>query len=194
MKRNPLSQQIRALCEARLAEVSQVDITDLNEFAERSLVLKGLNPDAGQDLVQRALAGILQGLETDQGGRVPRLVNVINKDQFQNYVRGAISSVLEAMGRRRQFRAKQEPWEDGMAASRDGITATAAQNAEMSDLKDQLFSRLRDRAPRRLRRTIDAWEAVFGTSDRIPDSGDRHYVGEVQDLAQEIITELGGIR
>ena len=75
-----------------------------------------------------------------------------------------------------------------------GSTLLPSRNAELSDLRDQLFSRLRERAPRRLRGTIAAWEAVFSESDRIPAKVSRRYVSEVKVLAQEIITELGGIR
>lgn len=124
----------------------------------------------------------------------PRLVDLENKSTFLNFLRGAISSIIEAMGRKRQFRAKHTPWEDGMPPAADRVTLTPARNAELSDLREQLFPRLRARAPRRLKRTIDAWEAVFSESDRIPARGHRRYVREVKGLAQEILTELGGIR
>jgi hypothetical protein len=171
-----------------------MDLANLTEFAERSLAAKGLNPSAGEDATQRALAAILRGLESDQGGRVPRLVDIENKDAFLNFVRGAVSSIIEAMGRKQQFRNEHELWQDGMAVSEPGSQLTPSQLAELSDLRDQLFPRLRAQAHRRLRRTIDAWEPVFTESDRIPAPGHRSYVREVRELAQEIVTELGGIR
>jgi hypothetical protein len=192
--KTPLRVECRARCEVRLNELSPADITNLTEFAERRLAAKGQNPSAGEDVTQRALVAILQGLESDQGGRMPRLVDIENKDSFLNFVRGAISSVIEAMGRKRQFRNEHETWEDGVAKSRDAVALSPSQNAELSDLKEQLFPRLRARAPRRLMRTIDAWEAVFTESDRIPAPVHRRYVTEVKGLAQEIISELGGIR
>ena len=64
----------------------------------------------------------------------------------------------------------------------------------MTDLREQLFPRLRACAPWRLKPTIDAWETVFTESDRIPAPGHRRYVREVRGLAQEIILELAGIR
>jgi hypothetical protein len=42
--------------------------------------------------------------------------------------------------------------------------------------------------------TINAWEAVFLSSDRIPARGHRKYVREVKNLAQEVLSELGGLR
>jgi hypothetical protein len=183
-----------ALCEIRLGELLPVDITNLTEFAERRLAAAGLNPASGEDVTQRALAAILRGLETDQGGRVPRLMDIESKSAFLNYIRGAISSISDAMRRKRQFRTQHEPWSDNLGLSADRTARTPAKLAEMADLKDQLFPRLRARAPKRLQRTIDAWESVFTESDRIPAPGHRRYVGEVKALAQEIVTELGGIR
>ena len=162
----PLSLDSSARCEVRLNELSPADIANLTGFAERRLAVMGLSPSAGEDATQRALVAILQGLESDQGGRTPRLVDLENKSTFLNFVRGAISSIIEAMGRKRQFRAKHTPWEDGMPPAADRVSLTPAQNAELSDLRGQLFPRLRARAPRRLKRTIDAWEAVFSESDR----------------------------
>jgi len=192
--KTPSTVESRALCAVRLGELSQVDINNLTEFAERRLAAQGQNPTAGEDVTQRALAAILRGLESDQGGRVPRLVDLTNKDTFLNYVRGAISSIMEAMGRKRRFRAIHEPWQDGVAASSDEAALAPSRNAEFSDLRDQFFRRLRARAPQRLSRTINAWEPVFTESDRIPAKGNRHHVAEVKDLAQEIVSELGGLR
>jgi len=191
--KTPLSLECSARCKVRLSELSQADITNLTEFAEHRLAAQGVNPSAGEDVTQRALTAILQGLESDQGGRTPRLVDLENKSTFLNYVRGAISSISEAVARTHKRRINYRPL-DKAASTRDEAMRTPAENAEMSDLQEQLFPRLRAQAPRRLRRTIDAWESVFKESDRIPAPGHRKYVGEVKGLAQEIISELGGIR
>jgi hypothetical protein len=192
--KTPFSVECRARCEVRLSELSPADIANLTEFAERSLKAKGLNPSAGEDVTQRALVAILRGLESDQGGRMPRLVNLENKETFLNFVRGAVSSIAYAMGRSPQSRTDYEPWQDSLAVVNAEDPLTPAKDAELSDLRDQLFLRLRARAPRCLTRTIDAWEPVFTESDRIPSPGHRVHVVEVKRLAQEIITELGGIR
>lgn len=191
--KNPQSLEHKSLCELRLNELSREDLANLTEFAERSLVAMGRNPWAGEDATQHALAAILRGLESDRGGRQPRPVDVANKDSFLNFVRGAISSTLEAMSRKRQFRIEHTGLEEDMASIAVATTTPATQ-AELDDLRDQLFLRLRDRAPQRLQRTLDAWERVFTESDRIPAPGHRLYVGEVRDLAKEVVSELGGIR
>ncbi len=192
--KTPLSLESRALCEVRLSELTHRDITNLTEFAEHRLAANGLTPLAAEDVTQQGLAAILRGLESDQGGRVPRLVDLQDKNTFLNYVRGAISSVSEAMGRKHKLRNEYRPWRDNLAAEPDASMRTPAENAELSDLQDQLFPRLRAQAPKRLTRTINAWEPVFKESDRIPARGHRKYVREVKDLAQQIVTELGGVR
>jgi hypothetical protein len=189
----PLNQERRVRCELRLSELLPADLTNLMIFAERRLTASGLNPSAGEDVTQRALMAIIKGLESDQGGRVPRLVDLEDKETFLNFARGAISSSIEAMGRKLVFRTEHKLWNDEIEAS-PAAPVTPAKQAELDDLKDQLFTRLRARAPKRLRRTIDAWEKVFTEADRIPAPGHRLYVAEVKDLAKEIITELGGIR
>ena len=192
--KTPFSVECRARCEVRLSELSPADIAKLTEFAKRSLAAKGLDPSAGDDVTQRALAAILQGLESDQGGRMPRLVNLENKGTFLNFLRGGVSSITYSMWRSPKSRTEDEPWQDGVSVANDKLALTPAKNAELRDLRDQLFLRLRARAPRCLMPTIDAWEQVFTESDRIPSPGHRIYVVEVKRLAQEIITELGGIR
>jgi hypothetical protein len=149
---------------------------------------------AGEDATQRALGAILQGMETDRGGRVPRPMDLENKTSFLNFARGAISSIISIMAHKRQFRCEHKPWGDEKIAAEDPSMLSPSRNAELSDLKDQLFRRLRTQAPRRLWRTIEAWEAVFTESDRIPARGHRRYVSEVRSLAQTIVKELGGIR
>jgi len=183
----------RVLCEVRLGELTEKDIANLTEFARHRLAAQGLTGSAADDATQRALVAILRGLESDQGGRMPRPVDVENKNMFLNYVRGAISSVSEAMGRHEKVRSKHQPELEALTPSQDESVLTPDTKAELCDLQDQLFPRLRAQAPRRLQPTIDAWEAVFLESDRIPARGHRKYVGEVRHLAKRIVAELGGI-
>jgi hypothetical protein len=185
--------ETHARCEVRLSELERSDITNLNEFAECRLAIKGLDPSGGQDATQRAFAAILRGLESDQGGRVPRLVDVETKEAFMNYLRGAISSIVEAMGRKREFRRESEPWMDTLGEI-DRNAPNPANLAELSDVRDHLFEQLHARAPRHLKRVLAAWKPIFAESDRIPGAGNRRYATEVKALAREIITELGGIR
>ncbi|HZR17853.1 MAG TPA: hypothetical protein VFE51_11045 [Verrucomicrobiae bacterium] len=187
----PISPDISAACEIRLGEITAADSTALTEFAECRLAKVGISTSYGEDVTQRAFQAVLKGLETDQGGRKPRLVDISDKPAFLNYMRGAISSLVYAMTQKQGFRA--EPFNDNVADP-DAIHQSPAEQAQVSDLGQQMFPRLRARAPRRLLRTIDAWEPVFAESDRIPARGHRKYVGEVRKLAQDVLRELGGLR
>lgn len=190
----PISPEFRGRCDERLNELSQSDLVNLTEFAECRLAALGLNPTAGEDVSQRALMAILQGLRTDQGGRVPRLVDLESKQAFLNFIRGAISSIVESMARKPESRNAYTTLQSELAERIAGPLPSPQETAELNDIKRQLFPQLRARAPQRLQRTIDAWESVFTESDRIPAPGHRSYVTEVRNLAKEIMSELGGIR
>jgi hypothetical protein len=191
----PSNGDLRAGCEVRLNELEQSDIADLTHFAECRLASLGLPPSAGEDVTQRALLAILRGLESDQGGRMPRRENIEHKEAFLNWLRGAISSIIEAMGRKREFRNPHAEWDDNDGRSNIALDKTPSSQAELNDLATQLFDRLRQRTPKRLHPTIAAWEHVFDQSDRIPDvKGRRKYVHQIRYLARDIVSELGGIR
>jgi hypothetical protein len=191
---NSNSPAITALCKLRLGEISDVDIADLTEFAEWCLVVRGASPFLGDDVVQRAFLAVLKGLKTDQGGRKPRLVDLQDKAAFVNYLRGAVSSIAYNTTRTSEFRVSHKPWYDEMTGVPEDDEDSPARAAEWADLISQLFPRLRAQAPRRLIPTINKWEPVFRHSDRIPAPGHRRYVREVRDLAQKILSALGGIR
>lgn len=189
----PYQPELKALCETRLNEFTRADSADLTEFAECRLMVHGASPTLGEDMTQRALQQVLQGLETDQGGRRPRLVDLVNKPAFLNYLRGVISSLVFGMTSKRGFTAGCMPGYDDNIVRPNDDGGAAVKDAELNDLRDQLFPRLRARAPKRLLPTIDAWESVFTHSDRIPAPGQRTYVREVRDLAKEVLSEIGGL-
>ena len=186
--------ELAARCEARLREFTAADSADLTEFAECRLIVHGISPCNGEDVTQRALQLVLQGLETDQGGRRPRLVDLDNKSAFLNYLRGIISSLVYAMTHKSGFGAEcmlREDDEETAALMNDG--GASAQDAEWNDLRDQLFPRLRAQAPKHLLPAIDAWEAVFIQSDRIPAPKKRKYAWEIRNLAQKVLSEVDGL-
>ena len=100
----PFGLELVRLCKVRLGEITDADIAALTEFAERRLVEIGASSSCGEDVTQRALHAVLHGLEKDQGGRKPRLVDVNDKTAFLNYLRGIVSSLLYSMTRTRGFR------------------------------------------------------------------------------------------
>jgi len=194
--KTPYQSELTALCETRLRDFTRADSADLTEFAECRLVVHGISPSNGEDVTQRALQLVLQGLETDRGGRRPRLVDLESKPAFLNYLRGIISSLIHGMTVKSGFGAETELRDDNrnkpLAAQDDAGSAIA--RLELNDLRDQLFPRLRARAPKRLQPTIDAWEAVFPDSDRIPAPSRREYASEVRNLAQAVLSEIGGLQ
>ena len=188
---SPESSERRQLCEARLAELTPMEITGLTEFAESRLVTFGFPPSHGQDISQQALVAVLNGLETDQGGRIPRPVDLQHKVAFLNYLRGVISSLVWNMTRRAEFRAHPQ-WIDALGLTQDSGGANPANEACIKDLEEQLFQRLQDRAPARLQSDISAWKRVFPYADRVP-ARQRKNAYEIRILAREILQELGGI-
>ncbi len=186
--------ELTALCETRLREFTAADSADLSEFAECRLIVNGISPTNGEDVTQRALQLVLQGLETDKGGRRPRLVDLTDKSAFLNYLRGVISSVVYGMTRKSGFGADCTFDEDDEELNEFvHDSGTGARTLELNDLRDQLFPRLRARAPKRLLPTLEAWEPVFTQSDRIPARGQRSYVREIRALTKDVLSEIGGL-
>jgi hypothetical protein len=188
---NSLSPDFTTRCDARLDEVTKADKDALVAFAKHRLVALGAPSSCAEDIVQKAFEAVLRGLEgTGKGSRNPRSSDIVDKPAFLNYLRGIISSLVWAMTCKREFRIGHRPWDEIYPPPQAG-GQSPAEEAEWRDLQEQLFPRLRARAPRRLWPTIDAWEEVFLHSDRIPAPGSRKYVREVRNLAQEILWELG---
>lgn len=181
------------LWQTRLAEITADDRAALLQFAECLLVERGISSSYGDDITQRAFEAVLVGLRGSEGGRKPRRTDVSTKPAFMNYMRGIIASLVYALTQRKEIRKWHQPWSDNMAPTWND-QLTPANLAELQDLRQQLFPRLRARAPKRLLRTIDAWEAVFLHTERIPARGHRKYVCEVRALAQQVLVELGFIR
>ena len=191
--KTPYLPELQALCEVRLDELTMADCAELTDFAECRLVAGHATPTLGDDMTHRALEQVLLGLETDQGGRRPRLVDLKDKPAFLNYLRGVISSLIFGMTSKKGYGANCTLRDDDVIAKPQHDGGLSAKDAELNDLRDQLFSRLRARAPKRLFPTIDAWETVFTQSDRIPAPGQRSYVQEIRTLVREVLSEIGGL-
>jgi hypothetical protein len=187
------SQNVVAKCEIRMAEVTGADRSALLHFAECRLMQMGVQSSYGEDVTQRAFEVVMLGLRLKDSGRKPRMQDVTDMPAFLNYMRGVISSLLYALTKNKEFRASHN-----LSVSLTTVPAnecySPAQQAELTDLRDELFLRLRSRAPLRLHKTIDAWEAVFIHSDRIPEPGLRKYSRELRMLAKEVFVELNTIQ
>ena len=159
----------------------------MTHFAERRLAHFGLDLQSSNDLVQQAIFAILRGI-SGNGGRNPNPADLENRAAFQNYLRGVISSVAEGWARTHRREGKNTYAFDLIQESFTDPVNTQ-ENLEFSDLKTELFSRLRERAPDRLLPTIDAWEKM--PDGRIPCITSRKHVCSVRQLAKEIVLELG---
>jgi hypothetical protein len=198
----PLTPESRKACEARLQEIREDDIAGLKNFAEYRLMSLGRSSDEGEDIVQFALAAVVQGLESEDLGRRPRLQDVVDKRAFILYLQGIIVSRIQCETKSRRIKAYHQHTpiaEDaGQAARGEGVvlrapTPTAAEQAALNDFQSELFARLRQRAPQRLRATLEEWEKVFQDSDAIPSPSFRKYRVELRGLAREVLEEIGGL-
>ena len=175
------NRDFKNLCNQRMAEITEEDRTALLQFAECRLVELGIQSSYGEDLTQTAFEAVVVGMQTEDGGRRPRIQDVADKATFINYMRGVISSLLYALTQKREFRASRDLSIEYSMMPLVG-NECPAHDAEILDLRSELFSRMRARAPRRLLRTIDAWEPVFMHSDRIPGQATANISGRLKRL------------
>lgn len=196
-----LTPESRKACETRLQELRQKDIERLTDFAEFRLASLGRSIDDGEDMVQQALAAVVQGLESNELGRRPRPQDVADKTSFLLYLQGVIVSRIQCETKSRRIKAyhRHTPIAGDVSEGIEaGIclvspTPTASEQASIDDLQDELFTRLRKRAPERLRATLEEWEKIFQESAEIPAPTFRKYRVELRSLAQEVMGEIGGL-
>ena len=72
------------------------------------------------------------------------------------------------MSSSRQFRAPHLTWDDAVALGEPAAEQSPVEEAELSELAQTLFGRLRERSPRLHQSTIDAWQQVYPHADRVP--------------------------
>lgn len=157
---NPSTRETRLSCEQLLAELTSEDIHNLRCFAEGRLLHLGLSAGLAEDAVGKALTSVISGTEAGRGGRKPRPEDVANKAAFLNYLRGVISSAVEAGTRRQRYTmVPLDPPGKGEAAL--ASRPASETEVEVRDYAFELFSRLRTRAPSHLQPTLEAWEATF---------------------------------
>jgi len=182
--------ETRLCCEQHLAGITNEDLHTLGLFAESRLLSLGLSASLAEDMVGKALAAVVSGTEPARGGRKPRPEDVANKEAFLNYLRGAISSVVEAGTRRQRYISVSlnEPGKTEPALTSRTAPET---DVEIRDYAFELFSRLRTRAPSHLQPTLEEWEATFAWADRVPSSSSRKHAYELRKLAREVVAEIG---
>jgi hypothetical protein len=173
-------------CEDLLQSITTKELAKLTRFAERRLTHFGANIEDANDLFQQAIYAILHGIN-GRGGRIPRPTDLANRDAFQNYLRGAISSIAEGWSRIHHRVAKRTSSLTTLEPVLFG-SANTGDNVEFADLIAQLFSQLRKRAQPHLLPTIDAWEKA--PDGCIPCVTSHKHVYCVRRLAQQIAVRL----
>jgi hypothetical protein len=188
----------RENCERLIHELanSPAKLADLRVYAQLRLIRLYLPPTLREDIVQKAFFCVLQGLESEREGRRPRPEEMASSESFKKYMHRVIYSLIEAVSRCHQVRVVHVPIAEAGLGEGSGGAVVASKSStidevHMQDLKQMLFERLRKRTPGYLRPTIDAWEEVFLSSERIPTPGPRRYATEVRQAAAKIVRELG---
>ncbi len=190
--------RIRALTIEHLNQLTADDLRHLAEFAERRLGSLPRSQFSAEDAVQKALLAILVGTTKTGSGRRPKALHVQTKAAFLHYVRSAINSVIEGLGRNRELLYihesihEKEDSEERRTTVVLTSTVQADSDALMVDLKRELFKRLRKDASRALLPVIAEWEKTFFWASHVPCRRKRDYVRQVRMLAMRILRELAG--
>jgi hypothetical protein len=194
----PYTPELQEGCEARLNEITEPEMRELREYAERRLLRIGLTTAGGRDLAQDALLAVIRGIEEGRGRR-PRPDEVASKESFRHYLHGVILSMTDVRSTDiKSQRRGQTPMQDaGVSEAEGGVAITARtigtdKEAGWNDYKAQFFALLRACTPERMQATIDAWEPVFMEADYIPVRF-RKYAIELRPYAAAVVEDLGGL-
>jgi hypothetical protein len=186
----------RALAIERLNDLSAVDLTRLTDFAQSRLGRLHGGRMAAEDALHSALHSIVRGTQKGKSGRRPKLEAVRTKDAFLNYIRSATNSVIEAAQRRREVLFIHESIHQAWNAAETETTILLAANQGpdadpvLVDFKVEMFSRLRQKAPRRLQRAIDEWEQSFFWTNGLPPGGPSRDRNKLQQLSGRVFKEI----
>jgi hypothetical protein len=138
--------------------------------------------------VHEAILAVLVGLDGRPEGRHPRRAHLRDTPSFLNYLKQVIKSAATNVGRHQRcltITSLEDHYSD---------LTTSAQpdhDVELRDLQGLLFSHLRRRAPRRLRRMIKRWKEEFFWADAIQlEGGHRQYRAELRSLARQVLNEI----
>jgi hypothetical protein len=188
--------RIRKITRDHLDQLTAEDLKQLAEFANRRL---GSLPRSGftaEDAVQKALFSIVLGTARADAGRQPKIEHLRTKSAFLHYLRSAINSVIEGLGRSREFLYFHQSIHEMQDPEERRTTAPLASPVEpdgdsaMVDLKTELFKRLRQNASRELLPVIDEWESTFFWASHVPCRRKRDHVRRVRILAMRTLREL----
>lgn len=190
--------KVEALTTKQLNLLNAPDLKRLANYADRRMDWLPRAHFSAEDVVQKALHAIVRGTKKGGDGRRPKIQNVQTKEAFLFYVQSAINSVVEAMKRKRELLFFHETIyrEKDVEEEHRTIVLTAMVNpdedADMVDLKTELFARLRKIAPSKLLPTIEEWERTFFWATQVPFKKKARYRLEVRKLAVRVLKDIAG--
>lgn len=173
---------------------------ELERYAAGRLVSLGLDPWLAPDLLNEAVRLVLTGLKGGREGRHPRKKDLNDVISFFEYLRQVLKSLSTSVGRHHRclmflplMTGDASQIEDALSVRWEpAAPVPAGSTPEIRDLRRELFRRLHERVPRRLRSIVKAWEREFGWTDSIPLHGrHRRYRAEVRQFARTILNEMG---
>ena len=179
---------------AALESLEKGDFSDLSKFACHQLTRVGLPSSDADDIVQEAIATLAIGTSSKLKGRHPRKRDLQSSDSFNRYLKGVIRSLIHTQRCLLENQHPHAPWKDEIGeliGFTDSDSGQIHNEVAFKDLLDQLFSRLRARAPARLFDILNAWRAQQFDCERIPVLGmHRRLRCELRALAAQVLHEL----
>jgi DNA-directed RNA polymerase specialized sigma24 family protein len=179
-------------CRSLLHCLVQADLTELARFASFRLARMKLTPSEGEDFAQDALLAVLKGLDTPTAGRHPRPLDVADPAKCLAYLKGVISSLVEAERRRLQCAFVHEQFEENFSHT-DRLRSDPGDQCdfEYEEFRQEFFKRLLQKAPVRLRDLVLAWREQSDSHEQIPTLGlHRRYRCQLRILAAHVLNEL----
>jgi len=166
-------------------------------FAASRLKRLGLDSNAAADLLHDAIHSVLRGLE-GHVGRHPRDQDLQDMSSFLPYMKQVVKSLATNMGRHERCLFISSLNEANFFTPELNYLGTQVivepipnEEPELRDLHRELFRRLQQRSPPRLRRMVSAWKRDFFWSESIPLRGaHRQYRAELREIAQQIVGEI----
>ena len=192
---------IQALTTERLHQLTEDDLKNLYDFAEHRMGRHHLAQNSAEDMVHQALCAIIRGTWKGEKGRRPKMDDLRTKNAFLHYVRSAINSVVSVSKKTPELLFIHESihrYKDVEVEARTMVLKAPSgpdEDTSMVDLKNELFARMREIAPKVWHPTIDEWERTFFWAGQVPVMKKRWHRVRVRKLAirvlQEIADDLG---
>ena len=180
---------VASVKQQRVDSITPEMLRRLTDFAFCKLLKVGLPTFFAEDMPQIAVHSVLND------DRNPRTKDLVTDEAFENYLRGIISSKIEAMTHRTKYQPLPEIETQELQQDSDITQDNPASNVAEAELKSILFRQLRKWASPRHIPTITEWEKVYDYSDRIPAiNGHRKYVFEIRQQARKILQQLGLVK